>query len=145
MLKLETSQNSNKKDKLSTLMKVPESCQSDLWNLLKRDQLIQEKKKGRIFQGFEEGVVSFLPTYKYDKNSHKFDTSKKQRIPGWTDRILYMSHRKSLANRSKTIITDSSKEDSKNVILNLTSYYSESVMPSDHRPVIATFLLHHSL
>jgi len=29
-----------------------------------------------------------LPTYKYDKNSQIYDTSKKLRTPSWCDRIL---------------------------------------------------------
>ncbi|KAF0711931.1 hypothetical protein As57867_004966, partial [Aphanomyces stellatus] len=33
--------------------------------LLSRDQLNQEREKGNVFQGFEEGPITFAPTYKF--------------------------------------------------------------------------------
>lgn len=42
-----------------------------------------------IFAGYYEAPVLFRPTYKYDNYSEIYDTSEKQRIPAWTDRILY--------------------------------------------------------
>lgn len=33
----------------------------------------------------------FKPTYKFNKSSDVYDTSKKRRTPGWTDRILFGS------------------------------------------------------
>ena len=44
-----------------------------------------------VLNQFKEGPVTFLPTYKYDRGTHNFDTSRKQRVPAWTDRILYKS------------------------------------------------------
>jgi phosphatidylinositol-bisphosphatase len=40
---------------------------------------------------FSEGIISFPPTYKFDANSTSYDTSKKRRVPSWTDRILFKS------------------------------------------------------
>ena len=44
---------------------------------------------GNVFSGFQEGPVDFAPTYKYDLFSDDYDTSEKQRIPAWTDRVLW--------------------------------------------------------
>ena len=43
----------------------------------------------QVFVGFREGPIHFAPTYKYDAGTHDYDTSEKQRVPSWTDRILY--------------------------------------------------------
>ena len=42
--------------------------------LLKYDQLNVERKAGRVFVGFEEGTVTFQPSYKYDPGTDNFDT-----------------------------------------------------------------------
>ncbi|XP_037093497.1 inositol polyphosphate 5-phosphatase E-like [Pollicipes pollicipes] len=62
-------------------------------SLLEWDQLNHAKQKGRAFEGFSEGDIAFLPTYKYDPGTNNFDTSSKQRIPAYTDRILFKSRR----------------------------------------------------
>jgi len=58
-------------------------------DLLRHDQLIHSMAEGRAFPGFAEGKITFLPTFKFDKGSTSYDTSHKQRIPAWTDRILF--------------------------------------------------------
>mmetsp|Transcript_4194 Transcript_4194/g.10412 ORF Transcript_4194/g.10412 Transcript_4194/m.10412 type:complete len:162 (+) Transcript_4194:2906-3391(+) len=58
-------------------------------SLLRHDQLIHSMAEGRAFPGFAEGKISFSPTFKFDKESSDYDTSHKQRIPAWTDRILF--------------------------------------------------------
>jgi len=58
-------------------------------DLLRHDQLIQSMAEGRAFPRFGEGKIAFMPTFKYDKESSSYDTSHKQRIPAWTDRILF--------------------------------------------------------
>ena len=69
---------------------------------------------------FKEGNINFIPTYKYDKGSQNFDTSRKQRIPAWTDRVLF----RSAAN-------------DKIKLLEYTSI--PGVNFSDHKPVNAIF------
>jgi len=41
---------------------------------------------------FNEGDIDFPPTYKFDVGSDVYDTSDKQRVPSWTDRILCRLH-----------------------------------------------------
>jgi phosphatidylinositol-bisphosphatase len=55
------------------------------------DQLCTEKKSGKVFRGFEEGLVTFKPTYQYIPGTDLYDrrVDKKLRCPGWCDRILW--------------------------------------------------------
>ena len=55
-----------------------------LWD---KDQFTEEIKKKH---NFKEGIINFMPTYKFKKKSNEYDYT---RIPGWTDRILYKSKR----------------------------------------------------
>ncbi|KAL7520043.1 hypothetical protein ACHAWX_004801 [Stephanocyclus meneghinianus] len=87
--------------------------------LLRRDQLLQTIASGRAFSQFNEGKISFLPTFKFDKGSPDYDTSYKQRVPAWTDRIVFKS------SSIRVIEYDSVPQ----------------AMHSDHRPVYGTFQL----
>ncbi|MPC23094.1 inositol polyphosphate 5-phosphatase [Portunus trituberculatus] len=62
-------------------------------HLLQWDQLSQARKKGEAFADFEEGTIHFPPTFKYDPGTDHYDTSSKQRVPSYTDRILFKSKR----------------------------------------------------
>lgn len=55
------------------------------------DQLLKEMRAGRAFDGFSEAELGFHPTYKLDVGTRNFDSSKKQRVPSWTDRVLFRS------------------------------------------------------
>ncbi|KAF6991375.1 hypothetical protein CFC21_008466 [Triticum aestivum] len=91
------------------------------WDLLfDNDQLKWELMKGRTFDGWIEGVISFPPTYKYEFNSDKYagdEPISARRRPAWCDRIL---------SYGKGIRLDSYRR----VELNL----------SDHRPVSAVYM-----
>ncbi|EJU06333.1 inositol polyphosphate phosphatase [Dacryopinax primogenitus] len=84
--------------------------------LLAADQLTQARDMHAAFAGYDEGPVLFRPTYRYDLHSDDYDTSEKQRIPAWTDRILYRG-------------SD----------LDLSVYSRAELKTSDHRPVFAIF------
>ncbi|KAJ7973998.1 putative Type I inositol polyphosphate 5-phosphatase [Quillaja saponaria] len=92
----------------------------DWSKLVERDQLVQELKKGRAFDGWSEGMLNFPPTYKYENNSEKYygeDPKAGRRIPAWCDRIL--SYGKGMR---------------------LLSYRRAELKLSDHRPVTATYM-----
>ncbi|KAJ1268480.1 hypothetical protein BS78_07G138800 [Paspalum vaginatum] len=71
--------------------------------LLENDELLLELSKGRQFDGWSEGRVTFAPTYKYHRDSDEFywraddggahavkkKKKKKHRAPAWCDRILW--------------------------------------------------------
>ncbi|OHT13312.1 Endonuclease/Exonuclease/phosphatase family protein [Tritrichomonas foetus] len=75
---------------------------NDLDQLFENDQLNQARKIDSELAKFEEGKVSFMPTYKFDKNSDVYDTSPKMRIPSYTDRVLVATSPKRLAIGSST-------------------------------------------
>ncbi|PIN11195.1 Inositol polyphosphate 5-phosphatase [Handroanthus impetiginosus] len=67
---------------------------NDWQALLEKDQLRQERKVGRVFEGWEEGEIYFAPTYKYLANSDNYvaqssTPKEKRRTPAWCDRILW--------------------------------------------------------
>ncbi|CAG8490227.1 3671_t:CDS:2 [Ambispora gerdemannii] len=59
--------------------------------LRQNDQLIRQKQNNPGFRlkSFTEGDLNFAPTYKYNPGEDTYDTSEKQRIPAWCDRILW--------------------------------------------------------
>ncbi len=93
--------------------------------LLAADQLRLEHDAGRVFGGFVEATVDFAPTYKYDMFSDEYDTSEKQRVPAWTDRVLWRKR-------------DGLKEGLAGCKDVSCRYYGRSELKqSDHRPVLA--------
>jgi len=104
----------------STLLK--ESIQDNTYDIrefVKCDQLTNYMRLGRCFPGYKEGKITFLPTYKFQINTSNYDNII-ERVPSYTDRILYRS--------SDTSIIES------------CSYNSvPSIKCSDHKPVFAMF------
>lgn len=97
----------------------------ELKQLLDRDQLLRLLSAptypgcpAGLWSMFDEAAIAFVPTYKFDKHSDRYDTSKKQRVPSWTDRILWRrdQHIRAVSYDAITTITC-----------------------SDHRPVFAQF------
>ncbi|KAL5714724.1 phosphoinositide 5-phosphatase [Ranunculus cassubicifolius] len=92
----------------------------DWSELVEKDQLIRELKKGRAFDGWTEGALTFPPTYKYEINSDKYrgeDPKCGRRNPAWCDRILYYGKG-----------------------TRLLKYERVEFMLSDHRPVKAVYM-----
>ncbi|KAK3053900.1 hypothetical protein LTR09_005180 [Extremus antarcticus] len=81
----------------------PNSLQTTLSSLLPHDELRQQMTARKAFHdGWQEGPVTFLPTYKYDPGSvGVFDSSEKKRAPSWCDRILFRTRRDKLAFDAK--------------------------------------------
>lgn len=69
----------------------PASLQATLDSLLPHDQLQRAMTKRKVFhEGWCEGPITFLPSYKYDIGTIAlFDSSEKKRAPSWCDRILF--------------------------------------------------------
>ena len=85
--------------------------------LIENDQLKWAMKQGSVLKEFVEAPLNFRPTFKFDRGSDSYDTSSKQRVPSWTDRILYVPRG-----------------------LQCIAYDSDmSLKTSDHRPVYASF------
>ena len=88
-------------------------------SLLRHDQLSRVMSEGAAFPGFAEGKITFPPTFKFDKGTKSYDMSHKQRVPAFTDRILF-----------------------KPFGVRVLEYRSEvDATHSDHRPVTGTFLV----
>ena len=82
--------------------------------LWEKDQLNKGIKEEHEFK---EGIINFMPTYKYKNNSDEYDY---EREPGWTDRILFKSKKK--------------------YDIMLCEYSSiQNIYLSDHKPVYAIF------
>ncbi|KAE8602608.1 hypothetical protein XENTR_v10014049 [Xenopus tropicalis] len=101
----------------SMLENLPEN---DMRSLLQYDQLSEEVTKGSVFKGFKEGEIHFRPTYRFNIGSDDYDTSKKQRTPSYTDRVMYKSRH---------------QDD-----IHVLKYGSCSLMrQSDHKPVFGLY------
>lgn len=57
--------------------------------LVEHDQLHRQKAANKVFLDYNEGKITFIPTYKYNTGTDIWDTSEKCRAPAWCDRILW--------------------------------------------------------
>lgn len=96
-------------------------AQGQLGVLLESDQLGLERRHARLPGDLLEGEIRFQPTYRFDHGTDTYDTSRKQRVPSWCDRILYRSRKNGLK-----LVQYSSLMD---------------LRLSDHKPVFAHFEL----
>ena len=71
-----------------TIYLKKQTCLKDKLSLLFLLQLRLEQRKGRVFEGWNEGTIYFPPTYKYSNNSDVYAgddrlTKAKRRTPAW--------------------------------------------------------------
>ncbi|KAI8906958.1 Endonuclease/exonuclease/phosphatase [Gorgonomyces haynaldii] len=97
--------------------------------LFQLDELNIEMQRGSVFQNFQEAPIHFRPTYKYDIGTNTFDTSHKQRVPSWTDRILYTQPKHSILRNPFQ----------KKTTVQCELYKSCDILHSDHRPVYGIY------
>lgn len=99
--------------------------------LVNNEQLTLERAgSGRscTLAGYQEGPLNFRPTYKFDSGTDAYDTSPKQRVPAWTDRVLYAGGTGGGAGAGGGF--------------DLRAYRSVmELRTSDHRPVLASFVM----
>ena len=100
--------------------------------LHEKDQLRCEMKLDRIFNGYYEPAIDFMPTYKFDINTDDYDTSEKLRTPSWTDRILYRPKRAKVLNDNQNELE---------TIQTLSYKCAKDIRFSDHRPVSGLYLV----
>ncbi|XP_028914190.1 phosphatidylinositol 4,5-bisphosphate 5-phosphatase A isoform X4 [Ornithorhynchus anatinus] len=106
-----------------------------LHQLWEKDQLNMAKSSWPVLKGFQEGPLTFAPTFKFDVGTNKYDTSAKKRKPAWTDRILW---------KIKTPGGGPSPSGRERQRLQVTQHSYCSHMEftvSDHKPVVALFAL----
>lgn len=85
----------------------------------------------RCWRGWKEGSdatsqdlpIKFPPTYKFDPGTNHYDTSEKQRVPAWTDRIVFRS---SVAGETGHLEVEE-----------YDAILENAGMMSDHKPVYA--------
>ena len=58
----------------------------DFETLRMADQLLLARSAGDAFDGYEEALLHFVPTYKFELGGNQYDRT---RAPAWCDRILW--------------------------------------------------------
>ncbi|EST07064.1 Endonuclease/exonuclease/phosphatase [Kalmanozyma brasiliensis GHG001] len=122
--------------------------QRDYPTLYRYDQLESLRTSGSLFDDFHEGPLDFAPTYKFDKGTDRYDTSEKERVPAWTDRILWAvtseweDQGESATWEGEDGEEEKEREKQRRQGVVLQSYEAVTDLKfSDHRPVRATFLV----
>ncbi|RRT45536.1 hypothetical protein B296_00055070 [Ensete ventricosum] len=108
-------------DQVPMGMHVPCDADDEMISFRPLWQLTNELRNGRTFDGWKEGLITFPPTYKYERNSNRYvgenaREGEKRRSPAWCDRILWLGKG-----------------------IKQLSYWRSEQSLSDHRPVSSVF------
>ncbi|KAF8086041.1 hypothetical protein N665_0636s0013 [Sinapis alba] len=102
--------------------------------LREKDQLRAEMKAGKVFQGMREAIITFPPTYKFERHRPGlggYDSGEKKRIPAWCDRVIYRDTRTSPESECSLDCP---------VVASIMMYDAcMDVTESDHKPVRCKF------
>lgn len=137
--------------------------------LLEADELKFQRDFSLAFEEYNEAHIKFLPTYKYDPGTDRWDSSSKNRAPAWCDRILVatftdakdqekyryfdeVTSKNGAAEKRPDIListkssnrdsTDSQKLKSSKLSVRQISYTSHPQLKlSDHKPISAQFIV----
>jgi hypothetical protein len=102
--------------------------------LVQNDQLKWSQRERLVFPDFVEGPLNFKPTYKLDKDSDRYDTGPKRRIPAWTDRVLYKPDGVTLIeyNSDPSLKTSDHRYDFARLCLSLHKWVQACVLYISH-------------
>ena len=90
-------------------------------DLMLNDQLTRERIWGNAFAGFQEGPLTFPPTYRYCRGVNEY-SDEKMRVPSWCDRILWRSLPQCQVEQVHYDSTD-------------------DILTSDHHPISGSFVV----
>lgn len=96
-------------------------------SVLVNDQLNREKAHGQEYLArYSEARITFAPSYSFDAGTDNYDSSEKQRVPSWCDRILWR-HSGRIAAKVYECLLDFKSSDHKPVRLAAVLGVSELV------------------
>lgn len=126
-----------------------------LGKLLEADQLLIELRRNAShrLRSFQEAPIKFMPTYKYDPGTDNYDSSEKQRVPAWCDRVYFrgpaqtssavaspVSTMVSAGEHSHPAAAGATDRKASTASVHCESYVQHTCRVSDHRPVSATLV-----
>jgi hypothetical protein len=83
--------------------------------------ILKERDTSRLLLALNEGELLFPPTYKFDKLSSRYDSSKQKRVASYCDRVLFLDNPDCLG------------------LVEYRGMAKEKATFSDHKPVTAVF------
>ena len=113
-----------------TLPELLETINNGDWSqILELDQLVRQRAIGNVFSGFNEGQITFQPTYKFQPGTNRYEQrpDKKKRAPAWCDRVLWKDTHAATNSKLGYGVTQ------------LLYASAVELCPSDHKPVMSIF------